>query len=195
MNPWPRLIERVRRRIATLPDYERGIVVAVSGGADSMALLRAALAARSEVTPIVVAHMNHGLRGPESDRDAEFVRKQSQLLNLRHEVGFLDVRLIAQQKSANLEATVRTERYSWLTQIALKYSALWIATGHNADDQAETVLLRLLRGTGLQGLRGIAERRPLTNGISLVRPLLQTTCAEILAALEEIGQPWHEDRY
>jgi tRNA(Ile)-lysidine synthase len=95
---------------------------------------------------------------------------------------------------ANLEATARRLRYDWLAEVARARGLAWVATGHSASDQAETVLHRLLRGTGLQGLRGIAGRRPLGPGIGVVRPLLTATREEIRAGLEEIGQGFREDR-
>jgi tRNA(Ile)-lysidine synthase len=84
-------------------------------------------------------------------------------------------------------------RYRWLADVAREGGARWVATGHTADDQAETVLHRLLRGTGLQGLRGIASRRQLEPGGGVVRPLLETTRSEIIAYLGELHQPYRED--
>ena len=105
----------------------------------------------------------------------------------------IDVAAQARADCANLEATARRLRYRWLAKVAREAGAHWIATGHTADDQAETVLHRLLRGTGLQGLRGIAGRRKLEPGVSLVRPLLQTTRTEIIAYLEQLHQPFRQD--
>jgi tRNA(Ile)-lysidine synthase len=94
----------------------------------------------------------------------------------------------------NLEAVARRERYAWLAQCAEESGVRLVATGHTADDQAETVLLRLLRGTGLQGLRGIAPRRPLAGSIDVIRPLLSVSRAEILDFLRAIGQSFREDQ-
>ncbi len=175
-------------------------VVAVSGGPDSVALLRAVLAHRGDPpAPVVVAHLNHGLRGADSDSDERFVGQlhaglaaaAGEPLALRCDR--IDVRARARQEGANLEATARRLRYDWLGQVAVEAGAGWVATGHTADDQAETVLHRLLRGAGLRGLRGIAVRRPLRHGVELVRPLLGVTRADIVTYLKELGQPYRED--
>jgi tRNA(Ile)-lysidine synthase len=108
-------------------------------------------------------------------------------------LGRIDVAAQARSEGANLEATARRLRYRWLAEVAREAGARWVATGHTADDQAETVLHRLLRGTGLQGLRGIAARRPLEPGVGVVRPLLQTTRSEIIAYLGELHQRYRED--
>ena len=99
----------------------------------------------------------------------------------------------ARADGSNMEATARRLRYAWLSEVAGDVGARWVATGHTADDQAETVLHRLLRGTGLQGLRGIAAVRELAPGVGVVRPLLQTTRAEIIAYLDSLKQPFRED--
>ena len=125
-------------------------IVAVSGGADSVALLRALHA--EGFGPLVVAHFHHGLRGAEADTDAAFVRELASALGCQFELGEADVRAAG----GNLEATARRLRYDWLAGVAAATGAEWVATGHTADDQAETVLHRLVRGTGLRGLRGIA---------------------------------------
>ncbi len=175
-------------------------VVAVSGGPDSVALLRALV----EVcpgppdAPLIVAHLNHRLRGDEGDADEEFVRalhaelaaRGGAVLGLRCDR--IDVRAAAE--GDNLEATARRIRYEWLAGVARVSGCGWVATGHTADDQAETVLHRLLRGSGLQGLRGIAVMRPLAEGVEVVRPLLGATRAEVLGYLEETGQPARQDR-
>src|SRR5690606_24443286 len=93
----------------------------------------------------------------------------------------------------NLEQVAREERYAWLARVAAEEGAGWVATGHTADDQAETVLHRLLRGTGLRGLRGIAARRELRPGIWLLRPLLHLGRADVLAYLGALGQDYRRD--
>jgi tRNA(Ile)-lysidine synthase len=99
----------------------------------------------------------------------------------------------ARREGANLEALARRRRYEWLAEVARSRGLRWVATGHTANDQAETVLHRLLRGTGLQGLRGIAARRELASGVGVVRPLLLATRPEILAFLDHLGQPYRQD--
>lgn len=133
-------------------------VVAVSGGADSVALLRALVDCGGRVA---VGHMNHELRGEESDGDEAFVVELAGRLGVPVRTHRVNVAALG----GNVESTARTVRYEWLTSVANELGADWIATGHTADDQAETVLHRLIRGTGLQGLRGIAcVRSPLPRG-------------------------------
>jgi tRNA(Ile)-lysidine synthase len=192
------LSEKVGRAVARLDLGGKGVVVAVSGGPDSVALLLAL--ARLPVGPLVVAHLNHELRGADSDADEEFVRTlhaalvgqgRSQLLL---SCGRRNIASLAQTAGDNLEATARRERYRWLAETARAHGLSLVATGHTTDDQAETVLHRLLRGTGLQGLRGIAERRPLDDGVELVRPLLDVTRVEVLDFLRAEGVAAREDR-
>jgi tRNA(Ile)-lysidine synthase len=169
-----------------------GLVVAVSGGPDSAALLCGLREAR-RVGPLVAAHLNHQLRGAESDADEAFVSDLCARLSLEYRCQRLDVRAAADAAGDNLEAAARRLRYEWLARVAAEAGAGWVATGHTADDQAETVLHRLLRGTGLRGLRGIAARRELAPAVALVRPLLATTRAEVLAYLGAIGQLYRQD--
>jgi tRNA(Ile)-lysidine synthase len=160
-----------------------GMVVAVSGGPDSVALLRALVELGH---PVVVAHLNHQLRGHDSDHDEDFVRTLAESLHLDFHGTRVDVASRAQ--GANLEATARRLRYDWLGQVAITCGLAHVATGHTANDQAETVLHRLLRGTGWQGLRGIAARRPLADRVELVRPLLDVTRAQVVDYLTTLGQ-------
>jgi tRNA(Ile)-lysidine synthase len=104
-----------------------------------------------------------------------------------------DIAAEARAEGENLEALARRERYRWLAEVARTHGMHCIATGHTANDQAETVLHRLLRGTGLRGLRGIAGRRELEPGIFVVRPFLSATRTDILAYLREQNQPYRED--
>src|SRR5262245_40439606 len=158
-----------------------GTVVAVSGGPDSVALLHALLALRRRGRPLVIAHLNHHLRGAESDGDETFVRDLPARLvadryaDVRLRCDHLAVGARAPAAGDNLEAVARRLRYDWLAGVARTAGVSVVVTGHTADDQAETVLHRLLRGTGLRGLRGIAGRRPLAPDVEVVRPLLTTT--------------------
>jgi tRNA(Ile)-lysidine synthase len=171
-----------------------GVVVAVSGGPDSVALARAAAAARGGAGRLVLAHLNHGLRGAESDADEAFVAGlASRLPGVELCRARIDVAAEAERSGANLEAAARRLRYAWLADVAREHGCLRVATGHTADDQAETVLHRLLRGAGLQGLRGIAPRRPLGPGVEVVRPMLGLTRADVLAFLRAAGQAFRED--
>jgi tRNA(Ile)-lysidine synthase len=166
-------------------------IVAVSGGPDSVALVRGLHAMAPEA--LVVAHFNHRLRGAEGEEDVRFVRELAESLGLRFRTGSAEVREVAQATGANVEDTARQLRYRWLTETAGDVGAIWVATGHTADDQAETMLHRLIRGAGLQGLRGIAPRRELSPGVVVVRPLLGLSRGDVLSYLEEIGQPFRTD--
>ena len=196
-----RLVRLVRQALACVPEASTGIVVAISGGADSVALLRALEAARDSRDPfhLVLAHLNHQLRGQESDADEQFVADLSDRLIQAGRPKLVlfrakrDMAAQAKAERANLEALARRERYRWLVKIAHLTGLKCIATGHTANDQAETVLHRLLRGSGLRGLRGIAPRRELEPGLTLVRPLLDVTRSEILDYLRELSQPFRED--
>jgi tRNA(Ile)-lysidine synthase len=188
-DPRTRFEATVRGNLDRLREAAPGPgVVAVSGGADSVALL-CALSADPPPGGLVVAHLNHQLRGPASDADASFVA--GLLPQLPHHIEAIDVRVKA--AGDNLEAAARQLRYDFLSRVAASVSAGWVATGHTLDDQAETVLHRLMRGTGLRGLRGIAAARQLTPGVRLVRPLLTVSREDVIAYLRAIDQPWRED--
>jgi tRNA(Ile)-lysidine synthase len=201
VNATTSVTEKVFHFLASLDGLSSGIVVAVSGGPDSMTLLHVllCLSSRLELGPLVVAHLNHQLRGAESDADEAFLREWCAARaraggpTLRLHSERVDVAALARSRRANLEATARRVRYEWLASVAEREKIRRVATGHTANDQAETVLHRLLRGSGLRGLRGIPERRPLSGNVELVRPLLRVTRAEVIAYLEEQRQPFQED--
>jgi tRNA(Ile)-lysidine synthase len=188
----PALVRAVARHLGPV---DTGLMVAVSGGPDSVALARAAVLARGAgAGRLVLAHLNHGLRGAESDADEAFVAElAARLPGVELCRARLDLAAEARRLGANLEATARRFRYGWLADVARRNEMGRVATGHTADDQAETVLHRLLRGTGLQGLRGIALRRELVPGVELVRPLLGVSRADVLTFLESLAQPFRED--
>jgi tRNA(Ile)-lysidine synthase len=166
------------------------LVLAVSGGPDSVALLRALSVV--DRGPLVVAHLNHQLRGEASDGDESFVAALAERL---HGDGS-DVTFRSERRQIvgdNLEAAARRVRYAWLAEVAKDLGASWVTTGHTADDQAETVLFQLLRSTGLDGLAGIAVRRPLVVGIELVRPMLKVRRRDALAYLRDLGQDFRHD--
>jgi tRNA(Ile)-lysidine synthase len=179
-----RALREVRRFMEALPRGRKPGVVAVSGGADSVALLRALQTLYPGA--LTVAHINHQLRGAESDGDEAFVRELAGKLDLSFNAKTVDVAAVA--AGENLEATARHVRYEFFAELASTVGASWIATGHTADDQAETVLHRLIRGTGLRGLRGIARQQA-----SVVRPLLTVTRSEVLEYLASLDQPFRED--
>jgi tRNA(Ile)-lysidine synthase len=169
-------------------------LVAVSGGADSTALLRGLAALREPGEGrLVVAHFNHHLRGEESDVDEAFVRELADTLGLGIEVGHaarLSGTIVRQTEASRLlsEEAARDARYAFFAEAARAWGARYIVTAHTADDQAETVLHRIFRGTGLVGLAGISQVRPLTEMTTIVRPLLGITRTEALEYLHSLGQ-------
>lgn len=199
-----------RKPAATLPLetslLKPGMCVAVglSGGADSVALL-CALVARSREFGLVLhaAHLHHGLRGEEADGDLEFCRELAARLKIPFHESRVDTAAEARANAAigkpaeSIEEAARRLRYSWFAQLLSKELPQAVAlhavvTAHTLDDQAETVLAKFLRGAWTEGLSGI---HPKLEGAEclILRPLLQTTRAEIEAYLKAIGQPWRED--
>src|SRR5215207_4169797 len=152
----------------------------VSGGPDSVALLRVLLVLGGEPA---VLHVDHGLRGDESREDAEFVRALCERLGVRNEVRRLQL-----AEGPNLQERARDERYRLAEEVADGLGLQTIAAGHTADDVAETVLLNLARGAGLRGLSGIPPVRG-----RLVRPLIRHRGSDVLRYLEHLGQPYRTD--
>jgi tRNA(Ile)-lysidine synthase len=161
------------------------MVLAVSGGGDSMALLwlfRAFYEGK-----VVVAHLEHGIRGDDSSADAGFDEEMALRWKLEAEIRHLDVpRLL--EKGESLEAGARRLRYAFLESVAKKHDAWGVALGHNKEDAAETVLFNLLRGSGVRGVAGMPERR----GI-FFRPLLSCSREFLRALLTYRGIRWRED--
>ncbi len=163
--------------------------VAVSGGADSVALLLLLLELREKLgITLLVAHFNHQLRGTESDADEAFVKELAARHGLEFVVGRNDVAARARENRWNLEDAARRLRYGFFEEVVKTGRAERIAVGHTADDQAETVLARLARGTGPAGLAGIY---PVVGNV--VRPLLESRKEELRDALRARGQEWRED--
>jgi tRNA(Ile)-lysidine synthase len=185
-----RVVAEVRRFLAAHAVAGPG-VVAVSGGADSVSLLWALDEAGAG--PLTVAHLNHQLRGEESDTDERFVESLAGWLNVDLIKERTDAAMLARSTGENLEEAARIARLDFFSRVAARVGATWVATGHTADDQAETVLHRLVRGTGIQGLRGIAACRNTSPTVRLVRPLLAVTRADLVSYLEGIGEPFRTD--
>jgi len=191
------LLAHLRRHHWLKPGDRLG--VAVSGGADSVALLRAMLELRAELGIVLsVVHFNHTLRGDESEADHAFVGSLASEHGLEIHEASGDVGLRAKEKSLSTEAAAREARYEFFWELIEGSRMDRIATAHTLDDQAETVLLRLIRGTGTRGLGGIQPElanyspgRP-SRG-SILRPLLETRRRNVESYLVSLGQPWRED--
>lgn len=165
------------------------VLCALSGGADSMCLLHLLASLAGEVGfSLSAAHYNHHLRGAESDADENFVRAWCAQHAIPLTVDGGDVALRAKAQSQGIEETARQMRYAFLHETADAMGGALIATAHHADDNAETLLLHLIRGSGLQGLTGIAPRRG-----NVVRPLLTVTRAEVEAYVRSHTLPYVED--
>lgn len=167
--------------------------IAVSGGADSVALLRILDEIRRELgVSLSVIHFDHQLRGEESDRDAEFVRDLACMHGCDFAFERQNVAAAAEHNGWNLEDAARRLRYAFFQRVIEQHRATLVAVAHTADDQAETVLSHLIRGTGPAGLGGIYPIVHLPAGI-IIRPLLRIRRTELRAYLKEIGQNWRED--
>jgi tRNA(Ile)-lysidine synthase len=185
------LHQRVRKTIerhALCPPGSH-VLVAVSGGSDSVALLFVLrdLAENEKLTLVGLAHLNHGLR-PTADRDEQFCRELADRLHLRIAVKTEDVKGFASVRNLSVEDAARRIRYDFLEQAADAFGADRIAVGHTQDDQAETFLLKLIRGAGLTGLAGIRPRRG-----RIIRPLLDVARGDLRRYLSDLGEHWVED--
>ncbi len=197
-------VERVARAIAAqhLLPAQAHVVIGVSGGADSVALLSALAVLRRRLKlTLRVAHLDHALRDASS-HDAAFVRELSGRLGVPVTVSRQDVATACATHKWSLEDGARRLRHAFLQEVATAHGADYVALAHTADDQAETVLLRLLRGTGLLGLGAIAAKRAMGHagpargtgaGPWIVRPLLGIWRHEIVAYLKREGLPHRED--
>lgn len=185
------LVSRIERAIRRQGLFRPGdtLVVALSGGADSCALLDLLSRLPGYNLRLIAAHLNHCLRGGESDADQEFCRGLASCYAIPFEVRRIDVKSMASEGRLNLEDAGRRARIEFLDEISKTYGAAAVVLAHHADDQAETVLMRLLRGSGMTGLSGMAYR----NARGYVRPLLDITRSEIEQYLHGRGMEWRED--
>jgi len=167
------------------------VLVAVSGGPDSVALLHAMIAIRPDWSlRLAVAHLNHGLRKGPAEREAAFVKTLSESYGLSCEIGFEDVKPFSKKRHLSIQEGAREARYRFFRKVAAKFDAQKIALGHQADDNAESVLMHLLRGTGPRGLTGI----PPVREDRFIRPLIETPRAQILKFLQQRGYPYTIDQ-
>jgi tRNA(Ile)-lysidine synthase len=168
------------------------VLVAVSGGADSVALLVAlrCLVPAGLERRLIVAHAEHDLRDSACD-DRAFAGDLAARLGLPFT--WRRVEVCADDGDEGLEGRARRLRYAFLLEVAHEFGARHVMVGHTADDQAETILLRMLRGTGLAGIGGMTRARELADGISLLRPLLDLRREAARRFLESVGQSWRDD--
>ena len=165
--------------LSKLPANEP-ILVGLSGGADSSALLfMLSLYSKKSNAKIYAAHLNHGIRGDEADRDEEFCKNFADSLNIEFFSKKLDIPAIAQRTGESIETAARNARYDFFDSIMQEHGIKILATAHNADDNLETLLFNIARGTGLGGLCGIPESRQTKNGI-VIRPILSMEKSEII---------------
>jgi tRNA(Ile)-lysidine synthase len=166
------------------------VLAAVSGGADSVALahLLAELSAAGAIELVGIAHVDHGLRGAESARDACFCRDLAAALGVAFHVEAVDVASEAKRRRASIESTARDLRYACLERARAEANADVVAVAHTSDDQAETVMLRLLRGAGTRGLGGIPPARN-----RIIRPLVDLPHQDLIAYLANRQRTWMED--
>jgi tRNA(Ile)-lysidine synthase len=171
------------------------VLVAVSGGADSVALLRALVSVKHEkggAGMLFVGHLDHGLRA-DSAGDAAWVAELCGRLAVPCEIGVANVAALAVDQGDGVEGAARDARYEFLRDTAEQVGARYVATAHTQDDQVETVLHRVLRGTGLSGLAGMPKSRPLSPSVTLVRPLVTVSRVQVLEYLQRIGQDFRDD--
>jgi tRNA(Ile)-lysidine synthase len=175
---------------------EDRVLLAVSGGPDSTALLNAFWSLRAEgliKNELLCAHLNHRLRGQESDADEEFVVSEAKGLGIDIVTRRLDVNRYASAQKLSIETAARKWRIETLSEIAKQNSCTCIATGHHKNDNAETVIQRLMRGTGFRGLAGIHPRREFESNIYFIRPLLCFTEERIKQYLKGRNLEWRVD--
>lgn len=167
------------------------VLVGVSGGADSVALLTGLhrLADSEWRLSPVVAHFDHGLRGDESRADAHWVRELAVKLGLPYVEG----RGLGEPSQSRVEESARRQRYEFFATAAAEQNCPFVAIAQTADDQAETVLHHMLRGSGLAGMRGIPRVRPLGNSATVIRPILDIDRTTVLDWLQETGTDWRTD--
>lgn len=187
------MIEQVRKYVLQERLLRPGdrVAVAVSGGADSVALLRLLLELREELGVVLsVAHFHHGIRGAEADADRQFVAELAAQFQLELHSGSGDAPAYAGEHGMSLETAAHELRHHWFAALLAESKADKVATAHTLDDQAETVLMRVIRGAGARGLAGIS---PLHREKGLVRPFLVIRRADIESYLRKLQQPWRED--
>ncbi|MFH1868221.1 MAG: tRNA lysidine(34) synthetase TilS [Candidatus Omnitrophota bacterium] len=180
------MLDRVKETLIKYSMIKKGmrVLLCVSGGPDSVAMLHALNSMKKDLgIELIILHMNHKLRGIESDRDEDFVKSMARRLRLQAVTHSEDIKKLASDNKRSLEDMARRARYGFFLKAARDLNADLIATAHTRDDQAETLLMRLLRGSGLRGLRGILPKRS-HGGTIIIRPLIDISRREIESYLK-----------
>ena len=181
---------------ATLNDYHmvtsnKPIVVGVSGGPDSVVLVE--VLSQLVPNPLIVAHLNHLFRGLEAKADAEFVREFCNKKGINVVIEEYDVTSYMTEEGLGAQEAAREVRYRFYEEVVNKWNAEYVALGHHTDDQAETVLMRLIRGTGIQGLAGIPYTREMGH-YKIIRPLLDVTKEEVISYAKQHSIDYRIDK-
>jgi len=182
-----RIISAIRKNQLFKPGDT--LIIGLSGGADSTALLDLLATLPAFPVRLVAAHLNHCLRGGDSDDDEQFCRELAAHYNIHFESRRVDIKTVANRESLNLEDAGRRARVIFFDELVTRWQAAAVVLAHHADDQAETVLMRLLRGSGMTGLAGM----PWRNGRGYIRPMLDISRVDIEAYLAERRLSWRED--
>jgi tRNA(Ile)-lysidine synthase len=180
------LIGKVKATVEKYRMLQEGdrVIVGVSGGVDSVVLLHVLMALRDEFgLSLIVAHLDHGIRGEESRREADFVRDLAKGMGLLFEKAVANVPALARKKRISLQEAAREARYAFYEDVRKRNTGQKVAMGQTADDQAETILMRVIRGAGLRGLKGIPPFR----GEGFIRPLIETSREEVEKYAEKEG--------
>lgn len=189
-----RLTDQALVRIRELVPDRAGLLLAVSGGPDSMVLLHLAVQSlATEPRRLAVAHLNHGLRGQDGQHDAMLVQAAAADFGLEYFTETLPEDALKSASSGSLEEAARAARYAFLERTAREQNLRFVAVAHHSDDQAETVLLNIARGTGLAGLKGMSDCRTLSSEVQLVRPLLDFSRSDLSTFATDRGIRYTQD--
>ena len=190
------LLEKIQRANSDFSLFEgcEKILIGLSGGADSVCLTTVLNDLREKYGfKLYACHINHMIRAQEADRDEQFSRDLCEKLGIEFISRRIDIPRIAGEKSESIETVARNERYGAFREICLEKGIFHIATAHNKNDNAETVLFNLIRGSGTRGLCGIPPKRTESRGLFIIRPMIYVSRDEIEAFLEERGQGFITD--
>jgi tRNA(Ile)-lysidine synthase len=189
------MLSKIKQLIAERGLWKQGepILVGVSGGPDSVALLDALMQLRRDRSGVTVCHLNHQLRGGASDEDAEFVRQLAAKYGLPVDIRSRDVKQLAAEKNVSVEMAARMARLEFFQSLAHGTGIGKVALAHTADDQVETVLLRLLRGAGREGLSAMEPLSTHGAKLTLMRPMLTVWRDEVMEYLRERNLSFRED--